>query len=134
MSSRCGVTARLSRLETADRHPMRTETSPGHYAPDILHGGLDIVFCGLNPAASAVADGHNFSHPNNRFWSVLYLAGFTDTRLRPEEERRLLEYGCGITTVVRRPTRRAGDVSSEEFGDARPGLEASIRRSAPRAV
>ena len=37
MSSRCGVKARLSRLETADRHPMRTETSPGHYAPDILH-------------------------------------------------------------------------------------------------
>lgn len=113
---------------------MVTEASASRYEPDILGVGLDIIFCGLNPAASAVADGHNFSHPNNRFWSVLHLAGFTDTRLRPEEERRLLGYGCGITTVVRRPTRRAGEVSSEEFRTARPGLEATIRRHAPRAV
>ena len=134
MSSRCGVKARLSLLETADRHPMRTETSPGHYAPDILHGGLDIVFCGLNPAASAVVDGHNFSHPNNRFWSVLHLAGLTDRRLSPEDERRLLDYGCGITAVVGRPTRRAADVSSAELRNARPALEATIRRYTPTMV
>jgi double-stranded uracil-DNA glycosylase len=113
---------------------MVTEASASRYEPDILAVGLDIIFCGLNPAASAVAGGHNFSHPNNRFWSVLHLAGFTDTRLRPEDERHLLDYGCGVTTVVRRPTRRAGDISSDEFRTARPGLEAKIRRYAPRAV
>lgn len=134
MSSRSGVKPRFSRLETADRRPMRTETSPGRYASDILRSGLDIVFCGLNPAAGAVADGHNFSHPNNRFWPVLHLAGFTDRRLRPEDERRLLDYGCGITAVVGRPTRRAADVSSAEFRNARPALEATIRRYRPTMV
>ena len=59
-----------------------------------------MIFCGLNPAASAAGSGHNFSHRNNRFWTVLQLAGFTDVRLRPQDERRLLEYGCGITAVV----------------------------------
>jgi hypothetical protein len=79
------------------------------YEPDILAPGLEVVFCGVNPAATAAVDGHNFSNRSNRFWSVLHLAGFTDTRLRPEEERRLLDYGCGITAVVIRPTRRADD-------------------------
>jgi double-stranded uracil-DNA glycosylase len=105
-----------------------------HYESDILAPGLDLVFCGMNPASTAAADGHNFSNRSNRFWSVLHLAGFTDARLRPEDERRLLSYGCGITAVVSRPTRRASDVSAGEFRQARPEFEAKIRRYAPRAV
>src|SRR5712691_9592701 len=89
------------------------------YQPDILARGLDVIFCGLNPAASAAVAGHNFSNRSNRFWAVLHLAGFTDVRLEPQDERRLLEYGCGITTVVRRPTKRADEVSPEEFRQAR---------------
>jgi TDG/mug DNA glycosylase family protein len=104
------------------------------YEPDILAHGLDVIFCGVNPALSAAADGHNFSNRSNRFWSVLHLAGFTDTRLRPDDERRLLEYGCGITAVVRRPTKRADEVLAEEFRRARPAFEAKMRRYAPRAI
>lgn len=101
---------------------------------DILAPGLDVVFCGLNPAASAVADGHNFSNRSNRFWPVLHRAGFTDVRLHPQEEHRLLEYGCGITAVVSRPTNRAEEVSADEFRRARPGFEAKMRRYAPQVV
>jgi double-stranded uracil-DNA glycosylase len=104
------------------------------YDPDILADGLDVVFCGINPASTAVADGHNFSHPNNRFWAVLHLAGYTDTRLRPEQERRLLHYGCGITAVVARATQRASEVPAEEFRRARPTFEAKIRRHEPRVL
>jgi double-stranded uracil-DNA glycosylase len=46
----------------------------------------------------------------------------------------LLEYGCGLIAVVDRPTRRAIDVSPDEFQKARPGFEAKIRRYAPRSV
>ena len=104
------------------------------YHCDILAPGLDVVFCGLNPAASAVADGHNFSNRSNRFWPVLHLAGFTDVRLQPQDERRLLEYGCGITAVVSRPTKKADAISPEEFRRARPGFEAKMRRYAPRVI
>lgn len=104
------------------------------YSSHILAPGLDLVFCGMNPATTAAVDGHNFSNRSNRFWSVLHLAGFTDTRLRPEDERRLLDYGCGITAVVSRPTRRASDVSADEFRRARPEFEAKMRRYAPRAI
>lgn len=112
----------------------RSVSRVARYEVNILAQGLDVVFCGLNPGATAAQDGHNFSNRSNRFWSVLHLAGFTDTRLRPEDERCLLDYGCGITAVVERPTPRASEVSAQEFRAARPGFEAKIRRYAPRAI
>ena len=101
------------------------------YEPDILTRGLDVVFCGLNAAASAAAAGLNFSSRSNRFWKVLHRAGFTDVPLQAHEERRLLDYGCGITAVVGRPTWRADEVSLEEFKAARAEFKAKIRRYAP---
>jgi TDG/mug DNA glycosylase family protein len=105
-----------------------------NYEPDILGKGLDVIFCGLNPASSAAATGYNFSSSSNRFWRVLHLAGFTDVRLQPQDERRLLEYGCGITAIVRRPTRRAEEVLPEEFRRARRGFEVKMRQYAPRSL
>ena len=115
---------------------MQSDTKVGSiaYRPDILARKLDVIFCGLNPALSAAVAGHNFSNGSNRFWKVLHLAGFTDVRLQPQDERRLLEYGCGITAVVRRPTKRAADVAPEEFRQTRLEFEAKMRRYAPRAI
>ena len=115
---------------------MRRDPSskPSKYEPDILAKGLGVVFCGINPASTAAIDGHNFSNRSNRFWLVLHLAGFTDVRLEPHDERRLLEYGCGITAVVRRATTKASDVSPEEFRQARRDFEAKMRGYAPRAL
>lgn len=104
------------------------------FEPDILTEGLDVVFCGLNYAASAVKDGYHFSHRNNRFWPVLHLAGFTDCRLQPADQRRLLDYGCGVTAVVQRPTSSASEVSPVEFRTARPQFESKIRRYEPRMI
>ncbi|OBK33487.1 hypothetical protein A5658_01735 [Mycobacterium sp. 1245111.1] len=104
------------------------------FEPDILTEGLDVVFCGLNYAASAVKDGYHFSHRNNRFWPVLHLAGFTDVRLQPADQRRLLDYGCGLTAVVRRPTKSASEVSPVEFRSAQPEFESKMRAYAPRAI
>lgn len=104
------------------------------YDPDVLATGLDVIFCGINPASSAAADGHNFSNKSNRFWAVLHLAGFTEERLRADQERHLLSYGCGITAVVARPTCSAAEIASAEFRQARPVFEAKMRRYHPRVV
>lgn len=111
-----------------------SNTGLSNYESDILARGLDVVFCGLNPASSAAVAGHNFSNGSNRFWTVLHLAGFTDVRLLPQDERRLLEYRCGITAVVCRPTKRAAEVLPEEFREARLGFEAKLRHYAPRSI
>src|SRR3984957_19360392 len=112
----------------------RAGAALANYEPDILAEGLEVVFCGINPATTAAAAGHNFSNGSNRFWTVLHLAGFTDRRLKPHEERELLVYGCGITAVVDRPTRRAEQITATEFVAARPVFEAKMRRYAPRFI
>jgi TDG/mug DNA glycosylase family protein len=104
------------------------------YQPDILASGLDVVFCGINPALTAAADGYNFSSPTNRFWSAIHLAGFTDRQLAPAEERTLLTYGCGITAVVTRPTSEAREVSALEIRQALSSFEAKMRTFGPRVL
>jgi double-stranded uracil-DNA glycosylase len=101
---------------------------------DVLDDKLKAVFCGINRPPSAEAAGHNFSSSSNRFWTVLYRAGFTDVLLQAQDERRLLEYGYGITAVVNRATSKAADVSPREFVEARLEFEPRMQRHAPRAL
>jgi double-stranded uracil-DNA glycosylase len=94
---------------------------------DVLGPGLKAIFCGINRPPAAVHTGHDSSSPSDRFWSVRQLAGFTEQRLQPREERRLLLYGYGITAVVSRATKRASELSAQEFVAARPRLEAQMQ-------
>lgn len=98
---------------------------------DVLGPGLSVVFCSLNPALTAVRDGHNFSSPSNRFWRVLHLSGFTSRLLRADEERELLKYGCGITAAVSRATKSASELRLDDYKRATPLLEAKITKFAP---
>jgi TDG/mug DNA glycosylase family protein len=86
--------------------------------PDLLRKDLDVVFCGINPGLSAARAGHHFSSPNNRFWRVLYRAGFTPHLIRPENDSTILQFGCGLTAAVERPTVSASDLTSHEFREA----------------
>jgi len=106
-------------------------TTPKAGLSEILAPGLSVVFCGLNPALSAVRDGHNFSNPSNRFWRVLHLAGFTPRLLRADEERELLQYGCGLTSAVSRATKSAAELKAQDYVNAAPALENKIRKFAP---
>lgn len=82
---------------------------------DILAPGLRVVFCGINPGKSSAHTGFHFAHPGNRFWKVIYQAGFTDRLLKPEEELHLLDTRCGITMLVERPTVQASEVNLHEL-------------------
>ena len=82
---------------------------------DILAPGLRVVFCGINPGLSSAGTGFPFAHPANRFWKVLYQAGFTDRQLKPQEAQHLLDYRCGVTTLVHRPPAHANDVPKQEL-------------------
>lgn len=105
---------------SADLDDPDASTMPKAGLSEILVPGLSAVFCGLNPALSAVRDGHNFSNPSNRFWRVLHLAGFTPRLLRADEERELLQYGCGLTSAVSRPTKSASELKRQDYLSAAP--------------
>jgi len=99
---------------------------------DLLAGDLDVVFCGINPALSAARAGHHFSSGSNRFWRVLHLAGFTPHLIRPENDHTILEFGCGLTAAVERPTVRASELTLQELHATAAGLERKIRQYRPR--
>jgi TDG/mug DNA glycosylase family protein len=83
--------------------------------PDILSENLTIIFCGINPGLKSALEGHHFSGRNNRFWKVLYLAGFTPEEMDPKNDAAVLNYGYGLTTAVARATSRADELSKDEF-------------------
>jgi TDG/mug DNA glycosylase family protein len=85
---------------------------------DILVPGLPIIFCGINPSSEAARSGHNFGSPSNRFWRVLHSAGFTPLQLAATDDRRIVEFGCGITAAVPRATRRAAELGLDEVRDS----------------
>jgi double-stranded uracil-DNA glycosylase len=101
---------------------------------DILAEHLDVMFCGINPGVMAAAQGHHFAGRGNRFWRTLHLAGFTPEEVRPENDRTILQYRCGLTAVVGRPTARADQLSLHEFIAAAAEFEQKIVRYAPRYV
>jgi TDG/mug DNA glycosylase family protein len=106
----------------------------GEGLEDILADQLDVIFCGINPGMTAAAQGHHFAGRSNRFWRTLHLAGFTPEEVRPENDRTILQYRCGLTAVVDRPTARADQLSLHEFTAAAADFEQKIRRHAPRVV
>jgi TDG/mug DNA glycosylase family protein len=100
--------------------------------PDVISTSLNVVFCGINPGMRSAEVGLHFANRTNRFWRVLHLAGFTDRRLEPEEARLLLDYGCGITSAVARPTVSATGLSRADYIAARPVFERKIANYRPR--
>ena len=107
-------------------------STPG--LPDILAPGLSIVFCGINPGLRAAATGRHFEGRGNRFWRVMHEAGFTPRLFRPEDDHRLLDFGCGLTTAVARPTARADQLSALEIEAAAYDFERKIEHYRPRYI
>ncbi|MER6675452.1 G/U mismatch-specific DNA glycosylase [Streptomyces sp. NPDC000983] len=99
--------------------------------PDVVAGGLRVLFCGINPGLMTAATGHHFARPGNRFWPVLHLSGFTPRQLEPAEQAELLSYGLGITNVVARATARADELSTEEYREGGRLLAAKVGRLKP---
>jgi TDG/mug DNA glycosylase family protein len=102
--------------------------------PDIIAENLAVLFCGINPGMTAAASGHHFAGRASRFLRVMHLAGITPEEVRPEEDRRILDYGCGLTTVVKRPTASADQLSPQEFAAVAAAFKRKIARFAPRVV
>ena len=102
--------------------------------PDYLRGGLRVVFVGINPGRRSAEAGHYFASPRNRFWPAVNGSGLLSEELSAETDSRVLEFGIGLTDVVKRPTAGASDVTAVEFRRSAPILRGKIERYAPGVV
>lgn len=112
--------------------PDELQAARDRTVPDVVAGGLRVLFCGINPSLMTGATGHHFAFPGNRFWPVLHLSGFTPRQLRPSEQSELLQHGLGITNVVARATARADELSAEEFRAGGEILTAKVATLRPQ--
>jgi len=122
--------------ENIIRKPTKTDllAAYGKTVPDVIAPRLKILFVGINPGLYSGAVGHHFARPGNRFWPVLYKAGFTERLLLPAEERELLKSGYGITNIVNRSTASAAELDNKELKAGGLRLAVKIKRHRPRIV
>lgn len=118
------------------RRPTRAEllAAVDRTVADVIGPALRVLFCGINPGLYTAWSGHHFAGPGNRFWPTLHAAGFTDRRLHPSEEARLLPLGYGITNVVRRATATAAELAPDEFVAGGRALAEKVARHRPRIL
>lgn len=102
---------------------------------DYLKHGLDLVFVGFNPSLRSAEVGYYYAGRNNQFWPFLYESGLTDRLLTPEEDRLLLDYGIGVTDIIKgRATRGIGELKDNEYVGGFEILKKKLRKFKPRVV
>jgi mismatch-specific thymine-DNA glycosylase len=102
--------------------------------PDYLRAGLKVVFVGINPGERSARIGHYYAGRGNQFWPLLFESGLVPQPLNPEDDRRVLEYGIGMTDVVKRWSKSAGELNAADFRRGVPRLLRVLKSAAPRVV
>ena len=104
--------------------------APPHVLPDVLRPGLQVVFCGSAAGAVSAARGAYYAGPGNKLWRILAEVGLTPRRLEPGEVREVLNFGIGLTDLVK--THSGSDAVLPRAADDVAGLIARIRSVRPR--
>jgi double-stranded uracil-DNA glycosylase len=100
-----------------------------------LTTNLRILFIGFNPSIRSFETGFNYSGKNNRFYTILHQSGLTDRFYAPSESSKLLdEYGFGFTNIVARPTKRADELTTEDYVEGRIILHSKLEQYRPRVA
>jgi double-stranded uracil-DNA glycosylase len=69
--------------------------------PDLLRPGLKLVVCGTAAGDASARLQQYYAGPGNKFWRTLYSVGLTSIQLQPYEYERLLEFGIGLTDLIK---------------------------------
>jgi TDG/mug DNA glycosylase family protein len=103
--------------------------------PDYLANDLVILFVGTVASDISAERGHYYANPSNRFWQLLFHAGLTEHLLSAEDDSTIVEYGLGLTDVVK--TQHSGDdtqLLKEHIVAGRQPLLQKIQQYAPKIV
>lgn len=112
------VGAGFAEVVLSGEQPRSVDAVRARTLPDTVGPDMRLLVCGLNPSLHAADAGVGFVTPSNRFWRAAIEAGLV-TRPRDPWDA-LGSHGIGMTDLVKRATRRAGELSTAEY---RAGLE-----------
>jgi TDG/mug DNA glycosylase family protein len=101
---------------------------------DCIRRPVRVLFVGINPGIRSAATGHHFAGYSNRFWKLLYEARLVPEAIGCEDDRRLPEWGLGLTNLIPRPTPGIDTLRPEEYVAGARALKRKVRRLRPALV
>src|ERR1700747_3329653 len=102
--------------------------------PDYLRKGMKLILVGANPGDRSARVGHYYAGRTNQFWSIMYESGVLPERMGYEDARRCLEFGIGMTDLVKRPTRGIEEIERQEFAEGRVLLAQKLEEMGRRGL
>jgi TDG/mug DNA glycosylase family protein len=102
--------------------------------PDHLRKGMKLVIVGCHPTESSVRVGHYYAGRENEFWPLLFDSGVVPEPFDYRDDKRVIEFGIGLTDLVKRPYKTDGELTREDFAEGRIVLSQKLEEYAPRVV
>ncbi|MDQ1467097.1 MAG: double-stranded uracil-DNA glycosylase [Actinomycetota bacterium] len=92
------------------------------------------MFVGSSVATASAWRGHYYAGRGNRFWNLLHEAGLTGDRvLVPEQDSSVLEYGLGLTDLVKGRAASSDSLLRRADYDV-PAFISKVEEFKPRVV
>jgi mismatch-specific thymine-DNA glycosylase len=95
---------------------------------------MKLVIVGSNPTESSVRVGHYYAGRDNPFWPILFESGVVPEPFDYHDDKRVIEFGIGLTDLVKRPSKTTESLSREDFAEGRIVLSQKLEEYAPRVV
>ena len=102
--------------------------------PDYLRNGMRLVIVGCNPGDRSARVGHYYAGRGNEFWPLLFESGVLPELLEHRDDKRVIEFGVGLTDLVKRPTRGIEELTREDFAEGRVVLSQKLQQYAPQVI
>src|SRR5216683_2654759 len=102
--------------------------------PDHLRKGMKLVIVGCNPTDSSVRVGHYYAGRDNPFWPTLFESGVVPEPFDYHDDKRVIEFGIGLTDLVKKPSKTSDLLTREDFAEGRIVLSQKLEEFAPRVV
>jgi len=99
-----------------------------------VRADVRVLFVGINPGIRSATLGHHFAGYSNRFWKLLYEAGIVPEPIGTEDDRRLPEWGYGLTNLIARATPGIDTLQPDEYIAGVRVLRRKVRRWKPKLV
>ena len=95
---------------------------------------MRLIVVGCNPGERSARVGHYYAGRGNMFWPLMYQSRVVPELLDYQDDRRLIEFGIGLTDLVKRSTRGIEEIERHEFAEGRVLLAQKLEQYAPRVV
>jgi TDG/mug DNA glycosylase family protein len=78
--------------------------------------------------------GHYYAGRTNQFWPILYESGVVPEPFDYHDDKRVIEFGIGLTDLVKRPTKEVEELRREDFAEGRIVLSQKLEEFSPHVI